>query len=546
MDNNENNDFQQINDENEYAEQRRQHRDEVRKQREEEQQEKKKNIKGTIVVFGLILIGIYFFHYALTNTMPEMFMKKGEEHLKNGNYIEAYKMFDKVSNSKPYDTEPVYKKAVALSKLPPNYENQKALYEISELEDHDKASEYARKVLEKMRNEIDKQIGQNYASNTAYDGIVFRWNTSRPITYYISSKQSQKINADTVRKSFKDWSVVSNNKIFFEEISNNDAADISVYLTDGAITESKDFNAAGYTNPIIKDTDLQKVEITLKTGNNKKHFYDINKFETLAKHHIGHALGIWGHSADEFDLMFHKNEYIDNIKPNQTITKRDANTLNLLYNIVPDAINKPLTKEEKSKLLYTNIVKDFPGVDYQLEVQRLMADIKANPQNIVNWVDLAIKHGLNHSYERSNTILNRALSLTNNDIHNHFVVLYNLAANYYKLKQYDYAEQFLKMATMFNEDIETQILEAFIDLKKGKIELGKGKLEALHKMYPENIEIALKLTNIYYNEKNKEKAKEVIEKLVEVNPKSKLDRRVMKYYTYNLNTSNAIKKKDAK
>lgn len=546
MDNNENNDFQQINDENELDAQRRAHRDEVRRQREDEQQEKKKNIKGTIVVFGLILVGIYFFHYGLTNTMPEMFMKKGEEHLKNGNYTEAYKMFDKVSNSKPYDTEPVYKKAVALSKLQPNYENQKELYEISELEDHDKASEYATKVLEKMRNEIDKQIGQNYSGNIPYDGIVFRWNTSKPITYYISCKQSQKINADTVRKAFKDWSRASNNKIVFEELSNNDAADISIYLTDGAITENNDFNAAGYANPIIKDSDLQKVDVTLKTGNNKNHFYDINNFETLAKHYIGHALGIWGHSADENDLMFHKNEYIDSIKPNQIITKRDENTLTLLYNIVPDAINKPLTTAEKSKLLYSNIIKDFPGVDYQLEVQRLMADIKANPQDIVTWVDLAIRLGGNHSYERSNTILHRALSLTRNDIHNQFVVLYNLAANYYKLKEYDYAAQFLKMATMFNEDMDTQILEAFIDIKKDKIDLGKGKLEALNKMYPDNVEIALKLTNLYYNEKNKEKSKEVIEKLIEANPRAKLDRRVMKYYTYNLNTGTALKKKSTK
>ena len=59
-------------------------------------------------------------------------------------------------DAKPYDPEPVYYQAVALSNLPPTYENQKALYDISQLDNCDKASNYADNVLIAMRKEVER------------------------------------------------------------------------------------------------------------------------------------------------------------------------------------------------------------------------------------------------------------------------------------------------------------------------------------------------------------------------------------------------------
>ena len=91
------------------------------------------------------------------------------------------------------------------------------------------------------------------------------------------------------------------------------------------------------------------------------------------------------------------------------------------------------------------------------------------------------------------------------------------------------AEKYLNYAIRIQDDLETQILESFIDLKLGRETIAKEKLELLNKSYPEHIEIALKLAEVYNKEKENAKAKNVIYKLTKINPKAVNDRRVMKY-----------------
>lgn len=521
----------------------REKRKEEERKKQEEKEKRKKNTKVTLIVFGILLFVIWLVYYALTNMMPGHLMNQGKKYYDVKEYSKALRMFKMASDARPYDDEPVYYQALALSKLEPTYENQKALYEISQLDNYDKASAFADEVLSNMKKQLDKKVGSNYIGNVMYDDVLYRWNTKEPITYYIATNNAPKEYSDAIRKGFSNWSAATNSEIMFKEISNNDNANISIYLLDGALRNSNDIKSVGSVHPIIKDDVLEKVEINVKTGNNSTNYYDINKFKVLAQHEIGHALGIWGHSSNPNDLMYHTNDYIDEINPNQGITQRDLNTLTLLYKMVPDAINTPLSPDEYKKLFYHYVITAIPGQDFELEMQRLIDDLKYDPQNIVKWVDLAINYGIKKQYQRSNSILHKVLSLTKNDIHNQFVVLYNLAANYYKMKEYSYAEKFLNLATMFSEDMDTQILEAFIDLKQNRKEIGKGKLQVLNNKYPDNVEISLKLAEIYYSDKERVKAKEVIDKLVQVNPDSKRDRRVAKYRNFNAKT---IKEKPLK
>ena len=165
-------------------------------------------------------------------------------------------------------------------------------------------------------------------------------------------------------------------------------------------------------------------------------------------------------------------------------------------------------------------------------MQRLLASLRDDTRNIPAWVDLAINYGIKKQYKRSNTILKSILPLTRNYSQFQFVILYNMAANYYKMKDYRTTEKLLQMTKMYGEDLDVHILEAFNDLKLDRIELGRGKLEVLNNKYPEHIEIALKLAQVYYFENEKLKAKEVIEKLLKVNPDAIRDRRVQKYRKY--------------
>ena len=97
------------------------------------------------------------------------------------------------------------------------------------------------------------------------------------------------------------------------------------------------------------------------------------------------------------------------------------------------------------------------------------------------------------------------------------------------MEEYQTAERYLNQAIRLQDDLDTQILESFIDLRLGRKLVAQGKLESLNKTYPGHIEIALKLAEVYNMKREAEKAKTVINKLVKSNPKALKDRRVQKY-----------------
>ena len=52
------------------------------------------------------------------------------------------------------------------------------------------------------------------------------------------------------------------------------------------------------------------------------------------------------------------------------------------------------------------------------------------------------------------------------------------------------------MAEHYREDLDTKILEAFLDVRFGRLETAKQKLKILLKNYPDNIDVALKLAEV--------------------------------------------------
>lgn len=518
-------------------------RERLRKEQEREEAEKekrKKSMKVTLVIFGLLLFVMWFIYYALYNMMPEHLMQQGKKYMDVQEYQKALKMFKGASNARPYDPEPVYYQALALSKMPPTLENQAALYEISQLDNCDKASEYADAVMLNMKKQIDKQVGPNYAGNVLYNDVVFRWNIKEPVTYYINNQNSSSGEyLAAVRKAFVNWSSATNGELIFKELQEGDNANIVISFLDSLASSGvEDPERTGIVNPTIDKNVLEKVDISLKTKDAGGR-YDPNRFRAVAQHEIGHAIGIWGHSSNPGDIMYYNGDYIGKIN-SVNISRRDSNTASVLYKMIPDAINKPLTPKEKEGMFYHYLITSVPSEDFEIETQRMLAKDK---NNISAWVDLAISYGIKKRYKHSNFIFNRILPYVRNDANNKFVILYNMSANYYKMREYNMAEKFLKMATSIRTDIDTEILEAFIDLKLKRKQAGKNKLMLLHDRYPDNIEIAVKLAEVYYFDNEKDKSKQVIDKLLKVNPDAKKEKRVLKYYAYN---AKAAREKSAK
>ncbi len=499
-------------------------------------EKKNRNLRTSLIVFGVILFLILGFMFYMKNILPGHLMNQGKKYLEMGgeqNAQKALKMFDMASDSIPYDEEPIYYKALALSKLPPTYENQKALFEISQLEDCEEASQMAENILMEMRKTLEKTIGSTYIDNVLYEDQLVRWNStpSNPITYNVSSHvMVPNEYMDAVKTAFVNWQTVTNGELYFKEVASAKDAKISVVFKDSAMVVGKqDKNVSATAVPSMKGDTLYKVDISIKDKNARNQKYTKEQLLTLAQHQIGHALGLWGHSADERDIMYYDGDYLTEHTFKKGISQKDVNTLLLIYRMIPDVTDVALSPEQYENMFYHYILTTYPGENFEMEIQRLIAQLAYDNQNIITWVDLAINYAYKKNYLRSNQILDEILPLVSHDFRNQHVIFYNLAANYYKMEEYETAERYLNHAIRLQDDLDTQILESFIDLRLGRKIVAQEKLELLNKNYPDHIEIALKLAEIYNMNRDKEKAKIVVNKLVKANPKALKDRRVQKY-----------------
>ena len=104
------------------------------------------------------------------------------------------------------------------------------------------------------------------------------------------------------------------------------------------------------------------------------------------------------------------------------------------------------------------------------------------------------------------------------------------------MKDYYTSRRYLNFATQLGNDFDTQLLDAFLDVKdynatkdNHKLTMAEKKLLAMQKSYPDNIEVALKLVDVYFKKGDKKAEQATIDKLLKNNPKAINDRRVARY-----------------
>ncbi len=503
-----------------------------------EEEKPKKGSKTTFIILFVVLFliaGVYFY---LKSYMPEIMLERGVKALQSGNYSKALKLFNDVSNMLPFDERPVNYQVEALSKMPPTYENQRALYEISQYDDFDAATEQAERVLSQIRQQLNNEIGSNYTDNVLYEERLIRWNNSEPITYSISYDGSIPNDyIDAVREAFQSWQDATNGEISFRDTPGNTNPNIAVTFTNSLRRTNYAFDdkQSGSAVPLAKDNNLNKVDVYIKPSDLTGVRISREEVYSIAQHEIGHAIGLWGHSADPNDVMYYTGDYSGNHE-RKMVTTRDLNTLKAVYRMNPDIIDKPLSEAQLSNLYYHHILTSYAGENFEKEIQRITEFLRHNRENIVAWVDLAINYGFLKDYERSNYILKNILPLVSMDMPNQFVIFYNISANFYKMKDYYNSRRYLGFAIEIDDDFDTQLLDAFLDVKeynisgdKIKLDTAERKLIALEKVYPENVEVALKLVEVYFKKEDHKAEQATIDRLIRNNPAAINDRRVARY-----------------
>lgn len=500
---------------------------------ENEPVRKKRYVPSTIFIIILILIGLGVIY--CKTILPYQLYDKAKKDYEAGEYQQAYKIFNVFALINPFDEEVIEYQVKTLQHLPSTYSNQKKLYDISQYDEDSDGEELARQEVSKLKEKIMQQAGDNYIENVLFNNRVIRWNLAyKPLSFFISVNDTKipDYYVAKVYEAFAEWSNASGQLVTFKDVQSKEAADILVILSNSvpqAVEQYYDKYQVGNTYPVMKNDNLKQMVINVKTRNDNGSFHLDSEFSNIIKHEIGHALGIWGHSSRFADVMFYRADNVLQGAKEKPISYRDINTLKLLYRLAPDTTNVEISSDELEKLIYHYIVTKSDKHNSEYEIRQIMEQLNANKNDISKWVNLAIEYSENGRYEQSNTILAKALPLINRDVHNMHVIYYNMAANYYYLHQYREAQNYITRAKRLKNDYDTRVLGAFVDYKLGKYIEAEKELSELFNQRPSDIEVAVKLADLYRKTNKEEQTKEVISKLVQYNPDAKYDRRVLKY-----------------
>lgn len=194
------------------------------------------------------------------------------------------------------------------------------------------------------------------------NGQPVKW-TTFPICVYIQPLEQ----ASVVKKAFDKWQKSSNNLVNFKYQTTPQNANIIVdFQTQLESTSTDESFIAGYSKPYTKNGNMSKSEIHLLIQDPKtKEKISNESILSTALHELGHSLGFNGHSPNKNDVMYSTTE-----KPKTELTKRDLNTLFMLY------------KTDESKLAQRNT-----GTT-DLKLQQAQDYVKRQPEKSVGWVNL--------------------------------------------------------------------------------------------------------------------------------------------------------------
>ena len=488
---------------------------------QEEKQQKNKDLIKSLVVFIILLILVLFFIIWLKKLMPDFLMKQGKKYLEIQSYDKALRMFNLAGKSKPYEVEPVYYQVITLSKMPLTYQNQVKLIDISKKEAMDKPSKMARNVLIEMRSQLLKTAGDTYIDNILYKGRLIRFNNSEPITYSIMKDETVPDEyLPLIQDAFGEWQKATNAQLKFKNTYGNEHAKIIIkFVDDEKIKEA--LSVPDY------EPKLKRVNITIRLKDTNGKPYSAEKLKAIVLHQIGHAVGLWGHSANKKDVMSSDEDYSSKANLSRTITKRDINTLLLLYKMLPDYIDKPLTDDEVQTMFFHQFITMYPDKNHEEKLDTILKD--ANKQQLDKFYNIALKYQAQKQYEMSNFMLVKLSKSIKDDFSYKHDLYYNIALNYYKLSLYKNAQQAIKTAISLKDDRKSEILNAFIALRMKQIDFAQAKLDEYFKEDNTDIDIAINLARTYHFQKNKKKEREVLKILIKNNKNAAKDLRVLSY-----------------
>lgn len=484
-----------------------------------------------ILIFASLLYVVFKF-------LPDFYLGIGKSAYLNKDYVSAYKNLKTALIFSPKNTDTRYYYAQTLLNLKPTLEIQEELFKLSQAKISDSANLIADRQITKWKYQILANIGENYIEQAPEDGQILRWDTTKfPLRVYIKNNSSTtpQYFIPSIQQAFLQWQKSTGNFINFEFTDDESQANIIVSINSSADMKKCDSGdckyTIAYTTPDIEGDWLKKMNIFFYDSNNSGQPFSQKEIYNTALHEIGHSLGIMGHSFNKDNLMYMEtnqdNSYFNQFRSDfQSISQVDLNTLNLLYKLVPDITNTPLSEFDKRGQFYPHIIL---GSDEQITSQKIVEAqnyIKQAPELPNGYLDLSAAYLELKQYNKALDALDLALQYSSNNAEK-FMVYYNYAVIYMGLRDWQNCLEYADLAQQADPtSVDTKGLMAMANYNLGHRSEAKQAYAEAIEAEPDNIINSYNLAALYIREFNLPMAGKTLNNLIQANPDAQNDPRV--------------------
>lgn len=337
---------------------------------------------------------------------------------------------------------------------------------------------------------IKAAIIDSYFREIAANGKIIRWNkTSFPLKVYIQdSTDLPDYYREIVMSAYQAWQRASEGLVRFTFVETPEEADMKCYFNNSNESASIGTQSFEVSGDVIKGS-----TISFKKYDEKKHNLDSKQLFSSALQEIGHSLGLNGKSPSIYDVM-----YPIGTKFNTEITARDLKSLALLYSVVPDITNKPLTSEEKSKCFTVSEILSTLNVPVTDDMNP--DEVVAN--DISTRLALAEQYRKKAAYDKAAEEY-QAVAQMKTDRRSKSEVYYEVAVMYLDAEEFDKAKSCAEIACATDMNDLTETLPALIDYYTKRSNSAIEQLETILQQNPYN-KHAYKLLCQIYREKHHE------------------------------------------
>ena len=337
---------------------------------------------------------------------------------------------------------------------------------------------------------IKAAVIDSYFRNVCKNGKLIRWNkNSLPLKVYIEDSTGvPEYYREVVLSAYQAWQRASEGLVRFEFVESPQQADMKCYFKTNDNKESIGVHTFSVNGNVITDS-----VIIFNRTDNKGHSHDSKQLFSSALQEIGHSLGLTGKSPSIYDVM-----YPIGTKFNTEITPRDLKTLALLYSVVPDITNKPLTQEEKSQLFTSAEILETLNVPVNDDTDL----------NEVTGGDIATHLALAEQYRKRAEYSKAAkeyqiVAQMKTDRRSKSEVYYEVAVMYLDAEEFDNAKSCADIAWATDENDLTITLPPLINYYMKRSNSAVSQLEEILKDNPYN-KHAYKLLCQIYRDKHHE------------------------------------------